>query len=761
MKLLPFLRSRAAAPVPAPADTIEKAAKVYTLNDLFYSGWPLPWTPGAGGNVYQENVIAYACIKRQATDIAGAPLLFLTDPDDADSDVPPNDPVRMLFRRPAGSISTSQLIQFVVTWTLSRGEAFLIFDNPAAPRMMYGHLDPEFYREDKTPDGSLIRWNVQSGGAMAVVLPTDLVHHKLVNPSNPVRGLSPLHCVMSPDKIVRLGDSLIASMVERGGPPNVYSTDKEMMPKQQEELLSYLMSRRSGGGRSQKDILLANGIKQGQASDADSASFLPEHQKIAEQRICTALGMSPSLIGRDDEPNYATFKGRLRIYWTQTLIPLMHSIESAFDSYFVDGPPRTGIHVRFDLSKIEALQDELSQQVDIATKLVNNGVPWRQANERLNLGIDVDALPMPDDVLVSSVQVPLSLLVQDWESSLTQPQPSQPTPPGKDEAAAEDDPEGGTTPSPGKNAFEDVAKALRAGRSQGDAREPERLATKSASPLHVARARMLDARGQIDRNRRLARMERAVGKSVRLAFSHEKDHAVALIDKWTAEPTRATLMALPALVTALGKERAPKLIEALKAEIVPVHYEAALEGALSVQEIKQGKSFTGEEVELVRKGPSVIGDRAREAIKRRTPLIEGMGKRVFNRLIEDVADAVESGLGDYEIASEIQRLARNGFNTSINRSLTIARTEVGSAYNVSRFEEMKVAGFRKHVWLTAQDELVRGEGENDQFDHVTCDGEVRNIDEPFPCGLAYPMEDGGEAGNTINCRCSSFPVEEE
>jgi uncharacterized protein with gpF-like domain len=89
-----------------------------------------------------------------------------------------------------------------------------------------------------------------------------------------------------------------------------------------------------------------------------------------------------------------------------------------------------------------------------------------------------------------------------------------------------------------------------------------------------------------------------------------------------------------------------------------------------------------------------------------------------------------------------------------NRAVTIARTEIGTAYSVSRDAEMKAQGFDRHQWLTAGDDLVR----DGEFSHTSCDNEVRMIGELFPCGLAFPMAPGGEAGNVINCRCETIPL---
>ena len=59
----------------------------------------------------------------------------------------------------------------------------------------------------------------------------------------------------------------------------------------------------------------------------------------------------------------------------------------------------------------------------------------------------------------------------------------------------------------------------------------------------------------------------------------------------------------------------------------------------------------------------------------------------------------------------------------------------------------------KKEWVTMGDEVVRA-------DHITADGEVVDINEPFIVGgeeLMWPadMSRGASVGNTINCRCAS------
>ena len=64
---------------------VEKAATTtFGYSQAWFSGMPLPSANGPE-QAYDNSWVAYACIKRLATDAAGIPLVVLSDPDDKDS----------------------------------------------------------------------------------------------------------------------------------------------------------------------------------------------------------------------------------------------------------------------------------------------------------------------------------------------------------------------------------------------------------------------------------------------------------------------------------------------------------------------------------------------------------------------------------------------------------------------------------------------------------------------------------------------------
>jgi len=110
------------------------------------------------------------------------------------------------------------------------------------------------------------------------------------------------------------------------------------------------------------------------------------------------------------------------------------------------------------------------------------------------------------------------------------------------------------------------------------------------------------------------------------------------------------------------------------------------------------------------------------------------------------------GLGEGESPQQLAARVRDVMDASVSRSMTIARTETGFAFNTGRNEGMKQAGITRHEWLTARDPKVRET-------HVAEDGHVTDVGEPFPITkLLYPQDPSGPPGEIINCRCVAIPV---
>ncbi len=134
-------------------------------------------------------------------------------------------------------------------------------------------------------------------------------------------------------------------------------------------------------------------------------------------------------------------------------------------------------------------------------------------------------------------------------------------------------------------------------------------------------------------------------------------------------------------------------------------------------------------------------------VKIRTDKITGINDTVRRQIF----DSIKEGTAQGETIAQIGDRIRTIYNMASARSLMIARTETVGAVNGGSEIYYKSEGVQKKEWLTARDEHVRDE-------HKVLDRQIVAVNSSFSNGLDYPGDQKGDAGQTINCRCTLLPV---
>lgn len=146
--------------------------------------------------------------------------------------------------------------------------------------------------------------------------------------------------------------------------------------------------RPDAGGR--RPLVLDGGLEIDSISkvnfkELDFQAAIAENENI----ILKALGIPPVLM---DSGNNANIRPNTRMYYLQTVLPIVDKWNSAFERYF-------GFKIEEDVTDIPALQPELSDQSQYYTSLVNTGVIT--ANEaRAKLGYEADSDPASDELRI-------------------------------------------------------------------------------------------------------------------------------------------------------------------------------------------------------------------------------------------------------------------------------------------------------------------------------------------------------------------------
>lgn len=113
-----------------------------------------------------------------------------------------------------------------------------------------------------------------------------------------------------------------------------------------------------------------------------------------EKTILTALGVPPILI---DSGNNANIRPNHRVYYLETIVPMVQKVASAFQAFF-------GFEVFEDLTGIPALQPELRDEASYWSTLVNGGIA---TPDEARVGMGMDPLPPGEDG--DKIRVPVNV----------------------------------------------------------------------------------------------------------------------------------------------------------------------------------------------------------------------------------------------------------------------------------------------------------------------------------------------------------------
>ena len=121
--------------------------------------------------------------------------------------------------------------------------------------------------------------------------------------------------------------------------------------------------RPDAGGR--RPLILDGGIEIDKVSNVnfkelDFQAAIEDNEKI----ILKALGIPPILL---DSGNNANLRPNMRLYYLETILPIVRKINSSYSRYF-------GYEIKEDVTDIPALQPELRDQSQYYSALVNTGI---------------------------------------------------------------------------------------------------------------------------------------------------------------------------------------------------------------------------------------------------------------------------------------------------------------------------------------------------------------------------------------------------
>lgn len=196
--------------------------------------------------------------------------------------------------------------------------------------------------------------------------PNEIMHVKDNNYHTIYRGASRLKPALRTMKALLNMRDFQDNFFKNGAVPGLaLQTDERLNERHKEKMLNEWKSRYKPTTGGRRPVILDGGLKVAAISNVnfkelDFQNAIGENEKI----VLKALGIPPILL---DGGNNANIRPNHRIYYLETVLPIIEKMNSVFERFF-------GFEVYEDVAYIHALRPELQDEAAYHSTLVNGGV---------------------------------------------------------------------------------------------------------------------------------------------------------------------------------------------------------------------------------------------------------------------------------------------------------------------------------------------------------------------------------------------------
>nr|DAL14494.1 MAG TPA_asm: portal protein [Caudoviricetes sp.] len=525
--------------------------------------------------------------------------------------------------------------------------------------------------------------------------PGEIIHSMYVDPSNPYWGVSPLQvAARTVDTDIEAVQWNKVALQNRAVTDGAFKIEKDITREQYLELRRQVREQHEGASNARAPWVLGSGAEWQPMSLSPVDMDFIEGRKMTREEICAVFSVPPPLVGILDKANYSNMQEARRVFWLDTIIPLLTDIRDtlnrALTPYFqTDGEE---IMIDYDVSNVEALQENFKEKIETAKSLWSMGVPLNTINQRLDLGFE--------DMEGGDIgYLPASLLPANMAAALAAGQAAQQQ---QEPQAAANNQQAGQIEKKHTGPVELKAYGLNTPEARAHywkAFERERTGFYGAFTRDAARV-----------------------------FAEEADRvAEAYAESGDIE----------AALEAVQRQPWEEIYTKNYREIVAYFGAATDRGFKSAAGPAHTKDFDP--------FSRLILDYIFNMTARKVTYVTDYTKLLIRGLVYTGRDRGDS------IATIARDIKKSFEEFSVNRSFRIARTEVVGASNYGSFAAAQQAetqiGDLQKTWTDSADSRVRES-------HEEMNGEKVLLNNRFSNGLAYPGDPVGQAKEVIQCRCT-------
>lgn len=368
---------------PVETKSVSLPEVLFTFNRGFPQ-WQKWDTETAVEEGLKASAIFYACCRLRADAIAQVPWVVKRRVGNEYEEVE-NTPLHRLLERPNNSFSWSEMMEQLSYHLDLAGNSYwsiLRAGNEGLPRELWTLL-PQAIKIVPGRDQLIDKYRYDYRGTVKDIDADDMLHVKTANPNDFLFGLPTIQAAGRAVDVDReAGNWQYSSLHNRGVSDYAIIIDPTTTPEQVERLKQLHKDRNAGPDNARSPLLSTRDIKT-MNQTAVEMDFVNSRTKVWEE-IASAMGVPLPMIGVLENATLANIETSRKIFWMDTIVPLLRKIRSQLNSQLAD---EFGLYLDYDLSNVEALREDYGQKLEAAERLFRLGVPFNRINEVLELEI--------------------------------------------------------------------------------------------------------------------------------------------------------------------------------------------------------------------------------------------------------------------------------------------------------------------------------------------------------------------------------------
>ncbi len=360
----------------------------YLLNRPIWTDWS---TENAVKEGFKSSIWVYACVYKRMKAVASVPWkveVFNKDIWEEDNE----HPLSMLLENPNKYISFQDLIERMVACLDLGGNSIwqkiIVKKNGLEIPVELWPLPPDGIKPVPSSTDFISSYEYNYGEVVRSFTPQEIFHVMYIDPSNVYWGLSPLQAgAKAVDTDVEAANWNKVALQNRAIVDGVFTFKGNLTKEQYEKAKKLIREQHMGSENARMPWVLGNDAVWQQMSLSPAEMDFINSRKMTAIEIAAIFQVPPPLLGLTENTPYANMKEARKIWWLDTIIPLLDDLRSAFNM----GIARDfgeNVRINYDLSQVEALRADLKELTEIAKNLFGMGVPFNEINKRLELGFD-------------------------------------------------------------------------------------------------------------------------------------------------------------------------------------------------------------------------------------------------------------------------------------------------------------------------------------------------------------------------------------